>query len=89
MFYIGADQVLGLLSVTLGRLDQAVAHFEDSLEFCRNGGYRPNLAWTCYDYAGALIVRAHGRAPVPGGLERAALLLEESLSIATELGMKP
>ncbi len=53
VFYIDTDQVLGLLSVTLGRLDQAVAHFEDSLEFCRRAGYRPNLAWTCCDYADA------------------------------------
>ena len=89
VFYIGTDQVLGLLSVTLDRLDQAVAHFEDSLDFCRKAGYRPNLAWTCYDYAGALIVGAHGRAPLPGGLERASSLLEEALSMATGLGMKP
>ena len=38
VFYIGTDQVLGLLSVTLGRLDQAVTHFEDSLDFCRKAG---------------------------------------------------
>ena len=84
VFYIGTDQVLGLLSVTLGRLDQAVAHFEDSLEFCRKAGYRPNLAWTCYDYAGALTQR-NG----PGDRERASALLDESLAISTELGMKP
>jgi len=84
VFYIGTDQVLGLLSVTLGRLDQAVAHFEDSLEFCRKAGYRPNLAWTCYDYAGALSQRIG-----PGDRERATALLDESLAIATELGMRP
>ncbi len=84
VFYIGTDQVLGLLSVTLGRLDQAVSHFEDSLGFCRKAGYRPNLAWTCYDYAGALIQR-NG----PGDRERATALLDESLAIATELGMRP
>ena len=92
VFYIGTDQVLGMLSVTLGKLDQAVGHFEDSLEFCRKAGYRPNLAWTCYDYAGALIVGASrqvGTVPLPGGLTKAATLLEEALSIATELGMKP
>ena len=27
--------------------------------------------------------------PLPGGLEKAVLLLEEALSIATDLGMKP
>ena len=84
VFYIGTDQVLGLLSVTLGRLDQAIDHFEDSLEFCRKAGYRPNLAWTCYDYAGVLCQRDG-----PGDRERATALLEDALSIATELGMKP
>ena len=84
VFYIGTDQVLGLLSVTLGRLDQAISHFEDSLEFCRKAGYRPNLAWTCYDYAGALSQR-NG----PGDRERAIALLDESLAIATDLGMRP
>ncbi len=84
VFYIGTDQVLGLLSVTLGRLGQAVAHFEDSLEFCRNAGYRPNLAWTCYDYAAALSQR-HGS----GDRERAVALLDESLAISDELGMRP
>ncbi len=84
VFYIGTDQVLGLLSVTLGRLDQAVAHFEDSLEFCRNAGYRPNLAWTCYDYADVLLRRNE-----PGDREKAMFPLNESLSIATALGMRP
>ena len=84
VFYIGTDQVLGLLSITLGRLDQAVAHFEDSREFCRKAGFRPNLAWTCYDYAGALSQR-NG----PGDRDRATALLDESLTIATELGMRP
>ena len=84
VFYIGTDQVLGQLSVTLGRLDQAVAHFEDSLEFCRRAGYRPNLAWTCYDYAGALVQRTGS-----GDRERANALLDESLAISDELGMRP
>ena len=46
--------VLGLLSQTMGNLDQAVDHFEDALVFCRKGGYRPELAWTCCDYADML-----------------------------------
>ena len=84
VFYIGTDQVLRLLSVTLGRLYQAVTHFEDSLDFYRNADYRPNLAWTCYEYAVALTKR-NG----PGDRERVATLLDESLAIATELGMSP
>lgn len=84
VFYIGTDQVLGQLSVTLGRLDQAIAHFEDSLEFCRRSGYRPNLASTCYDYADALLQRNGS-----GDRFLAITLLEESLTIADELGMRP
>ena len=84
VFYIGTDQVLGLLSVTLGRLDLAVAHFEDSLGFCRKAGYRPNLAWTCHDYAHALLQRNK-----PGDRGNAMSLLDEALAISTELGMRP
>ena len=48
---ISADRLLGLLSQTMGDLDQATEHFEDALSFCRKGGFRPELAWTCFDYA--------------------------------------
>ena len=47
-------RLLGLLAQTMGNLDQSMAHFEDSLAFCRKAGYRPELAWTCCDYADAL-----------------------------------
>ena len=36
------DRLLGLLSQTMGNLDQAAAHFEDALAFCRKAGYRPS-----------------------------------------------
>ena len=42
------------------------------------------MAWTCCDYADALCQR-NG----PGDRERAAALLDESLAISTELGMRP
>ena len=32
----------------------AVPQFEDALAFCRKG-YRPELAWTCCDYADTLL----------------------------------
>lgn len=32
------DRVLGLLGQTMGNPDKSVAHFEDSLGFCRKGG---------------------------------------------------
>ena len=77
------SRILGLLSQTMGNLDQAVAHFEDALAFCRKG-YRPELAWSCCDYSDALLQRAG-----PGDRQKAITLLDESLAIATELGMRP
>ena len=47
------DRRLGLLAKTMDNLDQATVHFEDALAFCRKAGYRPELAWTCHDYAEA------------------------------------
>ncbi|MCH8832335.1 MAG: response regulator transcription factor [Chloroflexi bacterium] len=78
------DRVLGLLSQTMGNSGQAQIHFEDALVFCRNAGYRPELAWTCCDYADTLLRRNES-----GDGTKAMSLLDESLSIATELGMRP
>ncbi len=82
--FVAIDRVLGLLSVTQDRLDQAEAHFESALAFCRKAGYRPELAWTCCDYADALRER-------DGSAEdgKAVSLLDESLAISRELGMRP
>ena len=79
-----ADHLLGLLSVTMGNLDQAEAHFEDALAFCRKAGYRPELAWTCCDYADMLRERNGD-----GDRAKAMSLLDESLAISSELGMRP
>ncbi len=76
--------LLGLLAQTMGNLDLAVTHFEDSLAFCRKAGYRPALAWTCCDHADTLLQRNE-----PGDREKAIALLDESLAISSELGMRP
>ena len=68
----------------MGDLDQSVEHFEDALASCEKAGYRPELAWTCCDYAGTLLKRNE-----PGDREKAMSLLDESLSISRELGMRP
>ena len=81
---ISADRLLGLLSQTLGNYDRASEHFEDALAFCRKAGYRPELAWTCHDYAEALF-QCNG----PGDQSKASSLLDEALSISSELGMRP
>ena len=67
-----------------GNLDQAVAHFEDALAFCRKAGYRPELAWTRCDYADMLLERDNG-----GDRAKAMSLLDESLAISRDLGMRP
>jgi len=61
-----------------------MAHFEDALAFCHKAGNRPELAWTCYDYAAMLIERNKA-----GYLAKAVDLLNESGSISSELGMSP
>ena len=78
------DRLLGLLSITRGNLNQAMAHFEDALTFCRKAGYRPDFAWACCDYADALLERAGD-----GDRQKAMALLDESLAISRELGMRP
>ena len=81
---ICSDRVLGLLAQTIGDLDQAMAHFEDALSFCRNSNYRPELAHICHDYAGALVERN-----ATGDRNKAIELLAESSQIADTLGMLP
>jgi eukaryotic-like serine/threonine-protein kinase len=81
---IAMDRLLGLLAGTIGELDRAAGHFEAALAFARKGGYRPELAWTCCDYADLLLKRN-----ALGDAERMAVLLDEALAIAQELGMRP
>ncbi len=77
-------RVLGLLAETMGEPDRAAEHFEQALAFARKGGYRPELAWTCCDYADLLLKRS-----APGDAERAAALLDQGLALAQEMGMRP
>ena len=72
------------MAQTMGKLDLAAGHFEEALARCRKTDYRAELARTCCDYADALCQRAG-----PGDRERASALLDESLAISTELGMRP
>ena len=73
-------RVLGLTAQTMGELDLAMAHFEDALAFCRQAGYWPEVAWTCYEYATIL---------KEGQQQKALLLLDEALLRCLELGMRP
>ena len=66
------------------RVQGLLTHFEEGLAFCRGAGFRPELAWTCCDYADCLLQRNE-----PGDREKATSLLDESLAISRELGMRP
>ena len=78
------DRVLGLLTQTMGNLDTADGHFDDALGFCRKAGYVTELAWSLCDYADMLLER-----DAEGDKAKAMSLLDESLQISSELGMRP
>ena len=84
LFHTSIDRVLGLLARTEGKLDDAIACFEDALAFCHKAGYRPQYAWTCHDYAQTLFQR-NNRAD----RQKVISLLEEAQSISSELDMDP
>ena len=71
-------------SVVGRRPTNQARHYDDALAFCRKAGYRPELAWTCCDYADSLLFR-NGEGDRP----KAMSLLDESLAIAREMGMRP
>ena len=81
---IGYAPLLGLLAQTMGNLDNAQTHFDDAIAFCRKAGYRPELAWSLCDYADMLRERKND-----GDHQKAVSLLDESLAVSTELGMRP
>lgn len=76
------SHTLGVLARTLGRFDEAVAHFESALEMNNRIGARPWVGHTQYDYAqmlrhrGAVGDEAHGET-----------LLADARATAEELGM--
>lgn len=84
MILMSVDRVRGILASAMGEPEQAVGHFEDALTFTRRAGYRPEMAWVCYEYANVLAQRASS-----GDWSKAASLLEESLGVAQNLGMRP
>ena len=81
---ISMDRLLGLLAHTMADPDRANDHFEDATTFCRQSGYRPELAWTLCDYADMLLERNE-----KDDRAKAMSLLDESLAISSELGMRP
>jgi DNA-binding CsgD family transcriptional regulator len=82
MPFVLMDRFLGSLAYGAGQTRRAIAHFEDALAFCRKSGYRPELAWTLYDYSKAL-VNSGSR-----DRTRTATLLHEGYDVASQLGMR-
>jgi DNA-binding SARP family transcriptional activator/tetratricopeptide (TPR) repeat protein len=81
--YLGPiPSFLGQLASTMGDLQTACRHFEVALRINERTGAMPHLAHTNYHYARALLAR-----DLPGGRERARVLLSHALQTAQELGM--
>jgi DNA-binding CsgD family transcriptional regulator len=78
------DRLLGSLAHCAGQTRRAIVHFENALDFCRKNGYRPELAWTLYDYAKALLDTGSR-----GDRERSAAMLHEGHDLSVQLRMRP
>ena len=72
------------MAITLGRTDDAIGHFEDSLGFTENGRNVPEYAWAASDLAELLIERNTG-----DDHDRAMTLQDEAIATAQELNMTP
>ena len=59
-------------------------HYENALTFCRQAGLKPELGWTCFAYAETVLERNGD-----GDRTKANSLLDESLAISSEVGMRP
>ena len=75
-------RVLGLLAHAVGQKRRAWNHFEQALAFCGASGFKSELAWTCHDYAAALLDSG-----ARDDRAKAAALLDEGEQIATSLGL--
>jgi hypothetical protein len=78
------DRFLGMLAATLGRLDDAAAHYATALEVEDRMRGRPLAARTRNWYARTLLERDG-----PTDHDRASRLLQDALATAEELGMAP
>ena len=81
---LATGRVLGLLAHAVGQKRRAWSHFEHALAFCRASGFNPELAWTCHDYAAALLDSG-----ARDDRAKAAALLDEGEQIAAALGLVP
>jgi tetratricopeptide (TPR) repeat protein len=78
-----AARFLGQLAATMGRWQEAEAHFEQALSMNAAMGAKPWLAHTQVQYAQMLIERS-----IADDVERARVLLDESETLARQLSMR-
>jgi tetratricopeptide (TPR) repeat protein/tRNA A-37 threonylcarbamoyl transferase component Bud32 len=78
-----ASRFLGQLAATMGRWQEAESHFDQALAMNARMGAKPWLAHTQFHYANTLLKRF-----AAGDIERARILLDESETIARQLGMR-
>jgi hypothetical protein len=76
------ERHLGLLALTAGRIDAAVAHFEAAIATATRMGARPNVAYAMHGLALALRAR-----DATGDAARAKDLVQDVERLARELGM--
>jgi class 3 adenylate cyclase len=81
--YGSVEHYLGMLCVTMGRLDVAAEHFEAALRFNLGMGATLWVAHTRYRYAAMLLAR-----DLPGDQEHAAQLVELALATANALRLR-
>ena len=79
------SRFLGQLAATMGRWQEAESHFDQALAMNARMGAKPWLAHTQFQYAHMLLERSKGGA---GDIERARIFLDESQTIARQLGMR-
>lgn len=84
--YLGFSRqhFLALVARTAGETGSAESHFETALKVCRRAAARPDLGWTCADYAESLLNQDG-----PINLPKVEELINEGVTIARDLGMKP
>ena len=80
--YGSISRYLGLLAASLGRPDDAAAHYESAVAMNERQGALPYLAYSQCELAETLVRRGH-----PGDKARALPLLAQSLESATRMGM--
>jgi tetratricopeptide (TPR) repeat protein/tRNA A-37 threonylcarbamoyl transferase component Bud32 len=77
------SRFLGQLAATMGRWQEAESHFDHALAMNAAMGAKPWLAHTQFQYARMLLERS-----TASDIERAKTLLDESETIARQLGMR-